>query len=160
MKVAEIMTGDVKSCRPESNLAEAARMMWENDCGCVPVVDDCGAVAGMITDRDICMAVATQNRLASEITAGEIASPRVVACTPDMAVTDALSVMQKEQVRRLPVIDDGGKLVGILSISDVTLNSKKGESKRDKHVAHKDVVATFKAISEPHAPAPAEDTLT
>jgi len=157
MKVAEIMTGDVKTCRLESNLAEAARIMWENDCGCVPVVNTEGGVTGMITDRDICMAVATQNRLASQITAGEIGSQRVVTCAPDMAVKDALDVMGREQVRRLPVVDGGGKLVGILSLSDVTLNSKKGEGKKDKHVAHKDVMATLKAVSEPHIPAASED---
>jgi len=150
MIVADIMTGGVQTCRSDSNLAEAARVMWENDCGSVPVVDETGAVIGIITDRDICMAVATQNRLASEIVVGDAASTKVYTCFPETPVKDALALMKEKQVRRLPVVNGQGALVGILSLHDVALNSKKGESKKEAHIAHKDVMATIKAISEPH----------
>ncbi|MGH9945089.1 MAG: CBS domain-containing protein, partial [Pyrinomonadaceae bacterium] len=120
MKVSDIMTGDVRACRPENNLAEAARVMWERDCGSVPVVDTSNRVVGMVTDRDICMAVATQNRLASEIRAGEIGLRQVITCSPEADVAAALALMQREQVRRLPVVDAQGALVGILSLHDVT----------------------------------------
>ena len=151
MIVADIMTGGVQTCRPDSNLAEAARVMWENDCGSVPVVEaGTGAVVGIITDRDICMAVSTQNRLASEIVVGDAASTKVYTCFPETPVKEALALMQEKQVRRLPVVNGQGTLVGILSLHDVALNSKKGESKKEAHVAHKDVMATIKAISEPH----------
>ena len=62
MRVRDLMTSDVKTCRPETNLAEAVKEMWEGDCGALPVVGDDGRVAGIITDRDICIAVATRGR--------------------------------------------------------------------------------------------------
>ena len=146
MKVQDIMTADVETCGAESDLGAAATIMWRRDCGSVPVVDGEGKVVGMITDRDICMAVATRNKLASEIKVGEVISGRVYACAPDDRIEDALETMQSAQLRRLPVVDDDGKLHGILSINDVLLHSKRGRSK--KHVAHRDVMATLKVLSE------------
>jgi CBS domain-containing protein len=143
------MTADVETCGAESDLGAAATIMWKRDCGSVPVVDAQGKVVGMITDRDICMAVATRNKLASEIKVGEVISGRVYACAPDDRIEDALETMQSAQLRRLPVVDDDGKLQGILSINDVVLHSKKGRSK--KHVAHRDVMATLKILSEHRA---------
>ena len=150
MKVQEIMTSQVQSCRPEDALAAAATIMWDYDCGCVPVVDGEGRVAGMVTDRDICMAVATRQRTAAEITVGEVISGAVHACAPDDDVKDALALMRKEKLRRLPVLDDDGTLAGILSINDVVLHAEKGPGKN--HVAHKDVMATLKIICEHRAP--------
>ena len=153
MKVQEIMTSGVRSCRPEDALAAAATIMWDYDCGCVPVVNGEGRVAGMITDRDICMAVATRQRTASEITVGEVISGAVHACAPDDDVKDALAVMRRQRLRRLPVLDDDGNLTGILSINDVVLHAEKGQGKN--HVSHKDVMATLKTLSEHRAPEPA-----
>jgi CBS domain-containing protein len=152
MKVHEIMTTDVRSCGPQSTLAAAAMIMWDNDCGVVPVVNTAQQVVGMITDRDICMAVATQNRLASEIKVGDVSSGRVQSCRSDLDVRDALDVMRREQLRRLPVTDAEGRLVGILSLADIARHAKKGESKRQKHVPHKDVMRTLKALSKPGLP--------
>jgi CBS domain-containing protein len=146
MKVQDIMTVEVETCGPESDLAAAAVIMWKRDCGSVPVVDEGRRVVGMITDRDICMAVATRNKLASAIKVSEVTSGRVYACSPDDSVKDALETMQSAQLRRLPVVDDEGTLHGILSINDVVLHSSKGRSK--KHVSHRDVIATLKVLSE------------
>jgi CBS domain-containing protein len=146
MKVQDIMTGDVETCSPESDLAAAAVIMWKRDCGSVPVVDESRRVVGMITDRDICMAVATRNKLASMIKVSEVISGRVYACAPDDSIRDALETMQSAQLRRLPVVDDEGTLHGILSINDVVLHSAKGRSK--KHISHRDVIATLKVLSE------------
>jgi CBS domain-containing protein len=146
MKVQDIMTTEVETCGADSDLGAAATIMWKRDCGSVPVVDGEGKVVGMITDRDICMAVATRNKLASAIKVGEVISGRVYACAPDDRIEDALETMQSAQLRRLPVVDDDGKLHGILSINDVVLHSKRGRSK--KHVAHRDVMTTLKVLSE------------
>jgi CBS domain-containing protein len=146
MQVREIMTGEVKSCRPETNLAQAATIMWEEDCGCVPVIDEEGRAIGMITDRDICMAVATKLRAAPDISVGEIMSGRVHACAPDDDVTQALGIMSREKLRRLPVLDADGMLAGLLSFNDVVLHAKKGGGK--KHVSHKEVMATLKSLCE------------
>lgn len=146
MKVQDIMTAEVETCGSESDLAAAATIMWRRDCGSVPVVDGEQKVIGMITDRDICMAVTTRNKLASAIKVSEVISGKVFACSPDDDIRDALETMQSAQLRRLPVIDDDGSLHGILSINDVVLHSSKGRSK--KHVSHRDVMTTLKVLSE------------
>lgn len=150
MKVREIMTGDAGSCGLATNLAAAARIMWERDCGAAPVLDHEGRVIGVITDRDICMALTTRNHLASELTVGDVVSGSVKTCAPDDAVGDALKTMESEQLRRLPVVDGEGKLAGILSLNDIILHSKKGKSK--KHVSHAEVMDTLKALSQHRAP--------
>lgn len=155
MKVQDIMTANVESCGPDSDLAAAAMIMWKRDCGSVPVVDGERKVVGMITDRDICMAVSTRNKLASAIKVGEVISGRVYACAPDDRIGDALETMQSAQLRRLPVVDDDGVLHGILSINDVVLHSKKGQSK--KHVSHRDAIETLKVLSEHRKTEPGDE---
>lgn len=146
MKVQNIMTSDVEACGPESDLAAAAAIMWRRDCGSVPVVDAEGRIVGMITDRDICMAVSTRNRLATDLRVSEVISGKVYACAPDDNIRDAMETMQSSQLRRLPVVDAGGILRGILSINDVVLHSRRGKGK--KHVSHHDAMETIKALSE------------
>lgn len=146
MKVQDIMTADVEACGPESDLAEAAAIMWRRDCGSVPVVDAGRRIVGMITDRDICMAVCTRNKLATDLKVSEVISGKVYACAPDDNVRDALETMQSSQLRRLPVVDADGRVLGILSINDVVLNARRGQSK--KHVSHRDAMETLKALSE------------
>jgi CBS domain-containing protein len=158
MKVQDIMTTDVRVCGPQATLADAALIMWDNDCGTVPVVNDAGTCVGMITDRDICMAVSTQNRLASELTVGAVSAGKVISCQPDVDVRAALEQMRREQLRRLPVLDGEGRLIGILSMADVLRHTKKGESKKGKHVAHKDVIRTLKALTKPAPPLDDDDT--
>jgi CBS domain-containing protein len=163
MKVQEIMISDVGTCGPESDLAAAATIMWERDCGCVPVLDGERKVLGMITDRDICMAVATRNKRASEIKVAEVASGQVYTCSPEHDLKDIMGIMRNEQLRRLPVVDSSGVLQGIVSINDIVLHAEKGASK--KHISHKDAMATLKAVcahrrndtveSQQHQPAPA-----
>jgi CBS domain-containing protein len=146
------MTREVGSCGLDTNLAAAARIMWDKDCGSVPVLDHEGRAIGIITDRDICMALTTRNHLASELTVGDVVGGPVKSCAPEDNVGAALKKMQNEQLRRLPVIDGEGKLVGILSLNDVILNSKRGKSKKGAHVSHGEVMDTLKALSQHRAP--------
>lgn len=148
MLVERLMTRDVEACRPESLLTEAAAIMWRRDCGVVPVVDSEQRVIGIITDRDICIALATRPRVASEVRVGEVMSRPVHACTEVDDVAEALELMMRERVRRLPVLDGRDKLAGILSLNDVILHSERGKSK--KHVSHRETMRTLKAISLPH----------
>jgi CBS domain-containing protein len=148
MKVRDLMTTDVKSCCSDTNLAAAASRMWEGDCGALPVVDDDGKFIGMITDRDICMAVATRPRLASDILVGEVTSGAIYVCHPTDEVQFALKTMRKEKVRRLPVVNDKGILQGILSTNDIILYTEEGG---DKGI-HEDVLSTQKAICEHRYP--------
>ena len=120
MKVREMMTTDVRTCRADTSLAEAVRLMWEKDCGVLPVVTADGKVSGMITDRDICVALATQGRTADRIAVREVAHrPHVCTCLASDATTTALQTMQENQVHRLPVVDDEGHLQGIVSLNDI-----------------------------------------
>ena len=144
MKVQEVMTQDVKACFPDTNLAAAAALMLQNDCGVLPVVVDGGNPVGVITDRDIAIAVGTRGRQPQDIRVDEVMNGPLVACAPDDDVHTALKMMRKEKLRRLPVVTDDGVLTGILSINDVVLHAQKD----NKDLGYDDVVSTFKAICE------------
>jgi CBS domain-containing protein len=124
MKVQDVMTSNVRSCRPESNLAEAVRDMWEADCGVLPVVSPDNRVIGVITDRDICVGVATKGRTADRIGVREVARDHNVhTCLAADETTGVLKVMQAQKVRRLPVIDQEGHLRGIVSLNDIVTHA-------------------------------------
>jgi CBS domain-containing protein len=144
MKVQDIMVKDVKSCQPQTNLSEASRIMWANDCGALPVVEGNGKVVGMITDRDIAMAVGTRNRIPSQLTVFDVKpNPReLYTCSPEGDIHEALKTMREQGVRRLPVVNNG-TLRGMLCLNEITLKaSKRGD------ISYDDVVDTLKAISE------------
>ena len=146
MKVKDVMTREVKTCTPDSNLAAAAMIMWDNDCGIVPVVHSDGKVIGMITDRDICMAVATKNRKTSDVAVSEVFTGNLYACTPDDDIRDALKIMRAERVRRLPVINTYGVLEGILSLNDVVLRAQEAKGRKAPDLSYEDVINTLKEI--------------
>ena len=123
MRVRDVMTSDVRTCRPDTNLAEAVREMWEGDCGALPVVNDEGRVTGMITDRDICIALATRGRSADRVAVREVAQGPVHTCLADDDTATALETMKTHRVRRLPVIDADGHVRGILSLNDVVTHT-------------------------------------
>jgi CBS domain-containing protein len=140
MKVRDLMTSDVKACLPEMNLAEAVKEMWDGDCGALPVVNNEGRVTGVITDRDICIAVATRGGPADR----DVAPDHVHTCLPDDDAAAALQTMKQHRIRRLPVIDTEGHLRGMLSLSDIVT--------RAGAAAPKEVVATMASICAPRRP--------
>jgi CBS domain-containing protein len=146
MKVEDVMTKDVQFCTPDTNLAAAAMQMWDHDCGTIPVVNDNGTAIGMITDRDICIAAATRHRDIAEIRVGELASGELHSCAPNTRLDDALKVFQRARVRRLPVLNDEGKLEGILSLNDIVLLSREEFEKKVPGISYADVVNTLRAI--------------
>lgn len=119
MNVGEVMTRTVRTCLVTDSLNEAARVMWETDCGAVPVVDGSGKVVAMVTDRDICIAAYTRGRPLWRIPISTTVSNRLVSARPEDSLHRAEQLMRDAQVRRLPVIDDEGRPVGILSITDL-----------------------------------------
>jgi len=147
MKVQDIMTSDVQCCGPDSNLAAAAKMMWDSDCGALPVLNLEGHVMGMITDRDICMATATKNKPASDITVWETVSGKAYTCQLSDDVHTALDIMKREKVRRLPVVDADGVLQGIVAMNDFVLLAADAKGAKAPAVSYEDVVRTMKAIS-------------
>jgi CBS domain-containing protein len=148
MKVENVMNGKVKFCSPDTNLAAVAATMWENDCGILPVVDGDARAIGVLTDRDIAIALGTKNRQASEIRADEVMSGKLYGVTPTDDIHTALKLMRKEKVRRLPVIDDQGQLKGILSLNDVALHAAHPNGTKMPALNYEDVVNTLKAICE------------
>jgi len=146
MKVRDVMTAGATTCMPETSLAEAASLMWENDCGALPVLGVEGNVVGMITDRDICFGVTTKNIAPSEVSVGEVITGRVFACSPDDDIHDALKTMRRVRVRRLPVLGDEGTLEGIVSMNDVVLKAAQKTQGRANGLSYGDVVETYKAI--------------
>ena len=142
------MTSNVAACRPETNLAAAASLMWDHDCGVIPVLDRNEKVVGVITDRDICMAVAMNNRFASEIAVGEVISGEVYACSPDDDISQALAIMQRMQVLRLPVVSQDGSLQGILSMNDIVSRAEDGRESAGDGISYAEVVNTRKVIGE------------
>ena len=142
MRVQDVMSKDVKCCCPETNLAHAAATMWEGDCGILPVVDEERQVKGVITDRDIAIAVGTRGGQASEIKVGDVAPSKVFTCRTEDAVEDALETMRVNKVVRLPVVDPNGRLQGLLSIGDIV-----SRATRTGGVTAEDVIDAMKTIS-------------
>ena len=147
MKVRELMSSDVETCLPNTTLTDAAMAMWRRDCGIVPVVqNNSGELAGVITDRDICIATATRHTAPERITVGEVMQKDVITCRPEEDVQDALETMRQYRVRRLPAVDANNRLVGILSMNDAVRHAEPVGSKGHAGISSEDVLAAFKAI--------------
>ena len=119
MNVEDWMTRNVFSCGPETSLNEAAHLMWEHDCGVLPVVDGQSKVVGVITDRDLCMGAYTKGRPLHDLRVGDSMSGDVFACRASDTIEMAIRLLGDHRVRRAPVVDAQGKLVGILSMNDL-----------------------------------------
>jgi CBS domain-containing protein len=145
MKVQDIMTASPHTCLPDANLAMVASQLWSHDCGALPVADPQGHVLGMITDRDICVALSTRNEKPAELTAEHVMSANVATCRPGDEVRQALETMRERQLHRLPVVDSEGKLKGILCTGDLLLNAKHQDGARPP-LSYEDVIGTLKAI--------------
>ena len=148
MNVKDIMTGEPRTCSPETNLAAAAALMLDGDCGILPVVAD-GKLTGVVTDRDMYIALATRNKRASEVTVGEVVQKPVYTCGPDDDVQAALETMKQHSVRRLPVEGFGGTIMGIVSMNDIVLAAGPRKPVRDA-----EVLSTLQAICAHHHPSP------
>jgi len=144
MTVKEIMTKQLRVASPRTTLAEAAHLLWSGDCGILPIVEQ-GKLMGVVTDRDMFVALATRNTPASQLTVGDVTAGTVWACAPDDDIHVALDIMKTRRVRRLPVVDRG-TLVGIVSMNDIVLAAGPDSAVRDE-----EVVGTLKAICA-HSP--------
>ena len=143
MKVKDVMKTDVGFCSTEDNLMKTAETMLHRDCGVIPIVDEEKRVVGMLTDRDVCLAVAARNRKASDVKAKELLRGEPVVCSAEDKLEGALRKMRKHQIKRLAAVGEGGELVGILSVTDVLLAAGKDKDLKKK------VYATLKAIFKP-----------
>jgi CBS domain-containing protein len=115
--VQQAMTSNPTSITPDTPAREAARMMKSEDTGVVPIVEG-GRLVGVITDRDLALRVLGEDR-SSDTSVGELASKELVTIDPQQSLEEAARLMAEHQVRRLPVVEEDGRLVGILSQKDL-----------------------------------------
>jgi CBS domain-containing protein len=125
MKVQDLMTRSIATCLAQDTLHAAARTLWERDCGCMPILDAEARPIAMITDRDICMAAFTTGKPLHELQVATAMSKQLVTCRAQEDIGAAAARMAKHGVRRLPVLDAAGMLVGLLSISDLAVAAAK-----------------------------------
>jgi len=118
-RVRDVMTREPRTCMPSDPLNQVAQQLWEGDCGALPVIDHDRHVVGMITDRDVCMAAYTKGLPLSQISVSSAMSSGVYTCRPGDSLRSIMDLMSTHQVRRLPVVDEQGRLVGIVSLADV-----------------------------------------
>jgi CBS domain-containing protein len=158
MTIEALMTRDVRYCRPDHTLDYAAAQMWDRDCGCVPVCVDDGEprVIGMLTDRDICMAALFQGRPLHELKVADAMSREIRVSKLHDRPEDVELLMREVKVRRVPVTDEAGGLVGIVSLADFARAARGPRTSRGgtESVAERDVGHTLGAICEPGAPLP------
>jgi len=146
MRAREIMASNVLTCYPDTNLAAVARIMWEGDCGMVPVSDRAGKVIGVITDRDICIAAGTRDRAARDILVRDVMSKSLHWCAPTDDVRAALTTMRNHRVRRLPVLGQDGRVLGIVSLNDIVM---RGVTARGANGLVDELLDAIKSISTP-----------
>jgi CBS domain-containing protein len=115
--IKEVMTRDVRACEPNATVADAAKVMAQEDVGPVPIVED-GRLIGIVTDRDIVVRVVAEGRDPNATTVSEIASTKLVTVSPDDDLDEALKLLAERQIRRLPVVE-GDRLVGIVAQADI-----------------------------------------
>jgi CBS domain-containing protein len=152
-RVGNIMTGGVLVCSADDSLARAAQIMWDGDCGIVPVVDANYRLEGVITDRDLCMAAYTKGRALHEISVADVMSRAVHRCSADDSLARAIAIMAETRVRRLPVVNAEQQLVGILSVADIV----RGVHVLEQREAEQLIFQLLASLTQRRPPAPAAE---
>lgn len=143
MKIKELMTKTVWTCRADDPMSAAAWLMWEHDIGAVPVLGGDGHLEGIVTDRDLCMAAFFTGQPLANVRVDRAMSKLVYTVNPSQDIATAEELMRSKQIRRLPVVEDG-KLIGMLSLGDLARAAR-----RRREITTEEVDATFAAIVEP-----------
>jgi len=149
MRIRDLMTTQVASVRLADSTAVAARLMWDCDCGVVPVVDEEGHAVAMITDRDICMAALMRDRAPSAISVADVMSRDLQSCGPEDEVATAEELMRTHQIRRIPIVDRDQRPVGMLSLADIVRATDRKKGRATREVAPEEVAVTLADICAP-----------
>ena len=125
MQVKDVMTETPTCCSKDSKLQDVAQKMAQENCGAIPVVESEGShkLAGMITDRDIVIRAVAEGNNPLDMTAGDCMTKATVTTTPDASVEDCCNLMEQNQIRRIPVIDENGGCCGIVSQADIAMKT-------------------------------------
>lgn len=143
MRVKDVMKTDAGVCSATDNLMRVAELMLRRDCGIVPIVDENERIVGVLTDRDLCLAIVARNRKASDVRAADLIKGEPVVCAADDKIEAVLKQLRKHQIKRLAVVGDAGELVGIVSVSDILLGVRKDKDLKKK------IYSTLKTIAKP-----------
>lgn len=140
MQVKDVMTENPACCTPETPLPEVARLMVENDCGCIPVVETRENMkpVGVVTDRDITCRVVAAGKNPQELTARDAMTAPAVTVTPEMDLDDCCAVLEEQQIRRVPVVDESGGCCGMVAQADVA-----------EHAPERETAEVVKKVSRP-----------
>jgi len=154
MLVGDVMHKDVDTCLTSDSLCEAARIMWNRDCGFVPVVETRGSqrVIGVLTDRDALIAAYTRGKRLEELRVGDVMARNPKTCSPTDSVAAAEAKMTGAQVRRLPVVDSGGQLLGVLSLADIAHEFARERGAGKKGVSAAELSDLLAGVCAPHSP--------
>ena len=143
MRARDIMTRDPECCRPDQTARDAAQVMRDRDCGCVPIVDDAGAVVGIVTDRDLAVrGIATGKESTTKL--NDLMTPSASCCGPDDDLRDVEQKMAELQIRRIPIVDASGRCLGIISQADIARASA-----TDSAVTEQEIALVVEKISQP-----------
>ena len=157
MNVEEAMSRRVVTCRPTEGMNEVARKMWDEDLGCILVTDASMRPLGVVTDRDLCMGAYMRGRPLADIEASACMQTQVQTCHPDEALIDVIQRLGRLTLRRLPVVDEGGRLLGMLSLGDAARAAEGIKTARNKSDLLQGVASALAAITRPrHAEAVVE----
>jgi len=150
-KVGDVMTSEVRSCPIHATLNDAAHIMWEYDCGWVPVVDLERHLVGVVTDRDIAMAAYTQGHPLFHIPIQNSMSKKIIVCAVDDTISLAMKRMRDAKIHRLGVVDNAGVLVGLISMSDIArvIDIDAGSSRTNPAIELAETVATIRKPRPP-----------
>ena len=150
MKVKELMTSIVRCCPEYSTLNTAAQIMWDNDVGCLPIVDKDDHVIGMLTDRDVCMSAYLQGVALNEALVTSAMSKEVFFCQADDDVAAAEKLLREKQVHRLPVVDSKGHPVGLISLNDIAREgAREAGSSKARQVSDAEIVQVIASVCAP-----------
>jgi CBS domain-containing protein len=158
MRVDQLMSKPVITCSIDDHLHSAAQLMWEHDCGAIPVVNPEGRLVGIVTDRDICMAAYTQGNAPQAIPVSTAMARDVRSCCAGDSVEVAEQLMREGQIRRIPIVDDEGHPIGLVSLHDIT--RKVARAKKRNGAPDREVVNTLAAICEPRSREPSPSSPT
>jgi CBS domain-containing protein len=154
VKVEQLMKREVKVCTEADPLNRAAELMWDSDCGCIPVIsaNGDGGIVGIVTDRDIAMAAYTQGKQLWAIPVSIAMARKVIICHTSDGISQAEASMRDNQVRRLPVLDQNERLVGILSLNDVAREAQReAATGKRPEVTGESVAETLASVCQPRS---------
>jgi CBS domain-containing protein len=142
MRIRDVMTEEPKFCMADDSVIDAACIMRDEHVGVVPVIEseESRRVVGMVTDRDLCLGVIAEGQDPAHVRVDQCMTSKVVCCVREDAVEDVTDLMQANQIRRVPVIDDDGQLVGIVSLADLVGRAR---------LRSAETIETLKSVSTP-----------